>query len=341
VLQALEDLERPRGLQACGADAKVHVEHGTLAVELRHAAGHEGPARHPQRPVFRLHCGLKESERMKEYKQGLDSSSIQAGLMNDMWNILTLIFVSQWAMVLAYCAALACFPDFWWTCTLMFGVPFAYICIQNIYIDHDVMHGATFPPYDWQEYITHCWSDFFSLPWKEFVLEHNRHHASTVDLLQQGEFGWDPEEFQYWLLEWTWRHKKYPFPIHPFGLVLTGALLPFVHFFGLNDTGALFALEWYFHFPEKGAGGIPMVMLYRSVLAACDPAVLFVENSGLRWQRYETNASSTVSWRLAARRGGLRRRPPPSRRNRSLSARHPLRASRRTRRTLPAEVSSA
>ena len=35
--------------------------------------------------------------------------------------------------------------------------------------------------------------DFFSLPWEEFVLEHNRHHASTVDLLIQGEFGWDPE----------------------------------------------------------------------------------------------------------------------------------------------------
>ena len=26
---------------------------------------------------------------------------------------------------------------------------------------------------------------------------HNRHHASTVDLLIQGEFGWDPEEFRY------------------------------------------------------------------------------------------------------------------------------------------------
>jgi len=37
--------------------------------------------------------------------------------------------------------------------------------------------------------------------------------------------------------------------------LLTGALLPFVHFFGLNDTGALFAVEWYFHFPDEGAGG--------------------------------------------------------------------------------------
>mmetsp|Transcript_64952 Transcript_64952/g.167156 ORF Transcript_64952/g.167156 Transcript_64952/m.167156 type:complete len:460 (-) Transcript_64952:548-1927(-) len=172
-----------------------------------------------------------------------------------MWNILTLIFVTQCFMVCAYCAALAFFPDYWWTCTLTFGLPFAYVAIQNIYIDHDVMHGATFPPYEWQRNITHAFSDFFSLPWEEFVLEHNRHHASTVDLLNQGEFGWDPEEFQYWLLEWTWRHKQYPFPIHPFGLVLTGAMLPLIHFFGLNDTGALFAIEWYFHFPDAGAGG--------------------------------------------------------------------------------------
>ena len=45
--------------------------------------------------------------------------------------------------------------------------------------------------------------DFFSLPWEEFVLEHNRHHASTVDLLIQGEFGWDPEEFHYALQQWA------------------------------------------------------------------------------------------------------------------------------------------
>ena len=45
--------------------------------------------------------------------------------------------------------------------------------------------------------------DFFSLPWEEFVLEHNRHHASTVDLLIKGEFGWDPEEFHYALQQWA------------------------------------------------------------------------------------------------------------------------------------------
>ncbi|CAJ1364776.1 unnamed protein product [Effrenium voratum] len=58
-----------------------------------------------------------------------------------MWNVLTAIFVSQVLMVCAYCAALATFPEHWWTCTLCFGIPFSYIAIQNIYIDHDVMHG--------------------------------------------------------------------------------------------------------------------------------------------------------------------------------------------------------
>merc|ERR1712083_391109 len=183
-----------------------------------------------------------------------------------MWNVLTIIFVSQCLMVLAYCGALACFPDYWWVCTITFGVPFAYIAIQNIYIDHDVMHGATFPPYDWQEYLTHVWADQFSLPWEEFILEHNRHHASTYDLLEQGEFGWDPEEFQYSLLEWTWRPVKKPFPIHPFGLVFTAALMPLIHFFGLNDTGCLFAMEWYNNFPDEGAGGKCNKELYKKWL---------------------------------------------------------------------------
>merc|ERR1712187_349311 len=66
-------------------------------------------------------------------------------------------------MVVAYAGALAMFPEFWWTCTLCFGIPFAFIAIQNIYIDHDVMHGATFPPYEWQRFITHPVSDFFGL----------------------------------------------------------------------------------------------------------------------------------------------------------------------------------
>ena len=50
---------------------------------------------------------------------------------------LTAIFVVQCIMILSYCAALATFPEHYWTCTLCFGAPFAYICIQQIYIDHD------------------------------------------------------------------------------------------------------------------------------------------------------------------------------------------------------------
>jgi len=206
-----------------------------------------------------------------------------------MWNVLTFIFFTQCALVFMYLFLMRTFVSpyealmaeqpfdpaskemynfNWWACTLAFGIPFWYMCIQNIYICHDVMHGATFPPYEWQRYITHCWSDFHSLPWEEFILEHNRHHASTQDLLLQGEFGWDPEEFQYWLLEWTWNRpdpacperfpavkKALPFPIHPCGLIITALLMPVIHFCGLNDTGALFAIEWYFHFPDAGAGG--------------------------------------------------------------------------------------
>ena len=47
------------------------------------------------------------------------------------WNVLTAIFASQVLMVIAYCGALACFPDYWWTCTLCFGLPFSYIAIQK------------------------------------------------------------------------------------------------------------------------------------------------------------------------------------------------------------------
>eukprot|EP00439_Symbiodinium_sp_Y106_P020824 s480_g2.t1 len=167
-----------------------------------------------------------------------------------MWNVLTAIFCTQVLMVIGYCAALATFPDYWWTCTLCFGVPFSYIAIQNIYIDHDVMHGATFPVYEWQRFLTHPFADFFSLPWEEFVLEHNRHHASTVDLLIQGEFGWDPEEFHYALQQWAgpWSSNWYKY-------LLTVPFIPVIHFFGLNDTGSLFALEWWMHFPDEGAGG--------------------------------------------------------------------------------------
>jgi len=165
-----------------------------------------------------------------------------------MWRILTCIFTLQCLMVAGYAALLHYFPDpkDWWRCTLCFAVPWIYTCIQNIYIDHDVMHGATFPPYWWQKYITHPFADFVSLPWEDFILEHNRHHASTQDLLLQGEFGWDPEEIHYFMQQWT--DKTYL-------LILTLPFIPFIHFIGLNDTGGLFALEWYCHFPDGAAGG--------------------------------------------------------------------------------------
>jgi len=163
-----------------------------------------------------------------------------------MWNFLTMIHIFQWAMIIAFAFALRYTgPDFYLVCCFAFGVPFAYTAIQNIYVDHDVMHGATFPPYTWQKYITHPFADFYSLPWEEFVLEHNRHHASTVDLLIQGEFGWDPEEPHYFLQQWS---PKW------YCLMFTVPFIPVLHFFGLNDTGGLFSIEWYLHFPEDKSG---------------------------------------------------------------------------------------
>jgi len=161
-----------------------------------------------------------------------------------MWRIYTLIFVSQCSCVLAYCGMLAVGLD-WYLATALFSVPFAMLMIQNVYILHDVIHGATFPPYEWQNYITHPWADLVSLPWSEIILEHNRHHASTVDLLIHGEFGWDPATWLYTLQEWT--DKWYGW--------LTVPLVPVWHFLGASDTGALFAFLWYFNFPDSQAGG--------------------------------------------------------------------------------------
>lgn len=46
------------------------------------------------------------------------------------------IFVTQVLMVIGYCAALATFPEYWWTCTLLFGLPFSYIAIQQMLVSH-------------------------------------------------------------------------------------------------------------------------------------------------------------------------------------------------------------
>merc|ERR1719428_2695998 len=120
------------------------------------------------------------------------------------------IFASQIIMIFIYALLLWHFGnDHWHKVSMCWGVPFAWLCIQHIYVCHDVMHGATFPPYWWMKFITHPLSDFFSLPWEEFILEHNRHHASTVDLLTQGEFGWDPEMPLYWFGKPGKNHKTY------------------------------------------------------------------------------------------------------------------------------------
>merc|ERR1712151_400225 len=187
-----------------------------------------------------------------------------------MWFFLTGVFLTQVLMIIGL-GFLFKLRDAHSLSNLATVVPwvvvFAYICVQHIYVCHDVMHGATFPPYWWMKYLTHPLSDFINLPWEEFVLEHNRHHASTVDLLTQGEFGWDPEMPLYWLGKPGKNEKctdnepgegpnKVEFvPIHLFGCiplwVFTMWLLPIVHFFGLNDTGGAFCIEWYCHFPDS------------------------------------------------------------------------------------------
>jgi hypothetical protein len=154
-------------------------------------------------------------------------------------------------MIVGLAATWKFLPNYATELTTLFCVSFVYISIQHIYVDHDVMHGATFPPFKWQQFLTHPFADFISLPWEEFVLEHNRHHASTVDLLEQGEFGWDPEEYNYWLQQVD-KNSNYD---GVWRLFLTVPLIPVVHFFGLNDTGFLFACEWWLHFPDEGPGG--------------------------------------------------------------------------------------
>ena len=79
------------------------------------------------------------------------------------------------------------------------------------------------------------------------MLEHNRHHASTVDLLIQGEFGWDPEEFHYALQQWAgpWSSNWYKY-------LLTVPFIPVIHFFGLNDTGLSVCLGVVDALPRRG-----------------------------------------------------------------------------------------
>jgi len=159
-----------------------------------------------------------------------------------MWRFLTCIFIWQCVLVVAY-AGLLHLGSFW-AVTIPWGIVVWYTGIQHIYVDHDVMHGSTFPPYWWQKYLTHPFSEpLLSLPWEEFIFEHMKHHTSTIDLLTQGEFGWDPETPLYWLME-----NKFKWITGPIGM-------PLAHFIGLNDTGMTFAVEWFMHMPEAGPGG--------------------------------------------------------------------------------------
>jgi len=161
-----------------------------------------------------------------------------------MWNIYTLIFVLECLDVVLYWAMLSSGVSFG-LATGIFGAIMITLCIQNLYILHDVIHGATFPPYEWQNYITHPFADFISLPWMDVIMEHNRHHNSTFDLLNHNEFGWDPANWLYTLQEWTFEWYGW----------LTVPLIPFWHFAGANDTGMLFSFLWWSQFPDSGPGG--------------------------------------------------------------------------------------
>mmetsp|Transcript_8736 Transcript_8736/g.27829 ORF Transcript_8736/g.27829 Transcript_8736/m.27829 type:complete len:489 (+) Transcript_8736:76-1542(+) len=151
-----------------------------------------------------------------------------------LWEVCTLQFCLQLTLVVLYPLVFLRFLDFW-PATLLFGIPMALLCIQSVYCLHDVVHGASFPPHDWQGYLTHCWADQFSICWEDLVMEHMKHHSSTPDLLEHGEFGWDPASWLYVLQE-RW---------------ITLPLVPLWHFIGANDTGALFALLWYTNFPDS------------------------------------------------------------------------------------------
>eukprot|EP00405_Crypthecodinium_cohnii_P022706 CAMPEP_0206482622 /NCGR_PEP_ID=MMETSP0324_2-20121206/38974_1 /ASSEMBLY_ACC=CAM_ASM_000836 /TAXON_ID=2866 /ORGANISM="Crypthecodinium cohnii, Strain Seligo" /LENGTH=460 /DNA_ID=CAMNT_0053960585 /DNA_START=110 /DNA_END=1492 /DNA_ORIENTATION=- len=162
-----------------------------------------------------------------------------------MWNIYTLIFVAEALSIVAYWALLKFDLLPFWVATIVMGTIMAALGIQNVYILHDVIHGATFPPYEWQAYITHPFADFFSLPWMEMIMEHNRHHNSTFDLLNHGEFGWDPANWLYVLQEWTPAWYGW----------LTVPLVPLWHFIGASDTGSLFAILWWMNFPDACPSG--------------------------------------------------------------------------------------
>merc|ERR1712050_90685 len=87
-----------------------------------------------------------------------------------MWRFLTCVFFFQCILVFVY-AGLLHLGNFW-AVTIPWGIVVWYTAIQHIYVDHDVMHGATFPPYWWQKFLTHPFSEpLLSLPWEEFIFD--------------------------------------------------------------------------------------------------------------------------------------------------------------------------
>merc|ERR1711957_295734 len=97
-----------------------------------------------------------------------------------LWNIYTLIFALETLSVVLYWAMLRWqLLPFYQATALTWFFQWA-LGVQNIYILHDVIHGATFPPYEWQHYITHPWADFVSIPWMDIIMEHNRHRWNEM-----------------------------------------------------------------------------------------------------------------------------------------------------------------
>merc|ERR1711933_658261 len=64
-----------------------------------------------------------------------------------MWNIYTLIFVLECLDVVLSWALLQFSSLSFAASTAIFTFLMVVLCVQNVYILHDVIHGATFPPY--------------------------------------------------------------------------------------------------------------------------------------------------------------------------------------------------
>ncbi|CAE7403165.1 unnamed protein product [Symbiodinium natans] len=220
-----------------------------------------------------------------------------------MWNVLTFIFCLQCLMIISCCAALAVFPEHYRTCTLCFGAPFAYICIQQIYIDHDVMHGVTFPVYEFQKLhravdakFKYCGNYYnrqskVKKPTMKPSKEAKKRPAEEVSIGEweggkgnSRHFTVSPERFKK-LAHAALQQWAGPMGPNWYKYLLTVPWIPVIHFFGLNDTGFLFTLEWWMSFPEADAS-------WRFVLpVTCAARVGF----SLAWM-FITNFTPSLPW---------------------------------------------